>query len=212
MKNPFDFFQGIYCINLDHRTDRWEHACGEFAKLGILDRVTRFPAIAAEDGRVGVIKSHLGIIKAATDKKLENVLVFEDDVKFVGEDPKNVLDKALDQIGDIEYFLLYLGANIHGRLEKVRKNLLLAKVAYGAHAICYHERVYELFVKFFDGMDRIARREDILDVCLSETFQAKHVCFLLNPMIATQISSYSDIEKKFVDQGYIEERFKTHTE
>ena len=24
MKNPFDFFDEIYCINLDHRTDRWK--------------------------------------------------------------------------------------------------------------------------------------------------------------------------------------------
>jgi len=211
MSSPFDFFQEIYCINLDHRTDRWEHACGEFTKLGILDRVVRFPAIAAEDGRVGVIKSHLSIVKAARDIKLENVLVFEDDVKFVGEDPIGTLDKALSQIGDIDYFLLYLGANIHRGLEKVRKNLLLAKVAYGAHAICYHKRIYDLFVGYFDGMNRINRREDILDVCLSENFQTNYVCFLVNPMIATQCNSYSDIEKKFVDQEYIEERFREHT-
>ena len=210
MSSPFDFFQEIHCINLDHRTDRWEHACAEFSKLGILDRVSRFSAIKEEDGRIGVIKSHLAIIKAAREKKLENVLILEDDVQFIGEDPSGILAKALTQIDDIDYFLFYLGANIHNNLHKVRDNLLKAQVAYGAHAVCYSKRVYDLFVDFFGGMCRIDRREDILDVYLSENFQAKYVCLLLNPMIATQFNSYSDIEKKFVDQGYIEERFKIH--
>lgn len=210
MSSPFDFFQEIYCINLDHRTDRWEHACSEFVKLGIIDRVIRFSAVKEEDGRVGVIKSHLNIVKKARDTKLDNVLVFEDDVQFIGEDPIGILRRAINQISEIEYFLFYLGANIHSSLDKLQENLLKARVAYGAHAICYNRRIYDLFIGYFDGMCRIDRREDILDVYLSEKFQANYECLLLNPMIATQFNSYSDIEKKFVDQGYIEERFKTH--
>jgi hypothetical protein len=45
MKNPFDYFDAIYCINLDRRTDRWEAVKREFAKIDILDRVIRFSAI-----------------------------------------------------------------------------------------------------------------------------------------------------------------------
>ena len=38
--NPFDFFDAIYCINLEERTDRWESVCqAEFEKLGISDRI-----------------------------------------------------------------------------------------------------------------------------------------------------------------------------
>lgn len=33
MENPFDYFQEIYCINLDHRIDRWENAQKEFSKV-----------------------------------------------------------------------------------------------------------------------------------------------------------------------------------
>ena len=33
MKNPFDFFDEIYCINLDHRTDRWKAWC----KMNLID-------------------------------------------------------------------------------------------------------------------------------------------------------------------------------
>ena len=45
MSNPLDFFDAIYCINLDERTDRWEHCLTEFEKLGISERVIRFSAI-----------------------------------------------------------------------------------------------------------------------------------------------------------------------
>lgn len=31
--NSFDYFDEIYCINLDERTDRWQHAQEEFKKL-----------------------------------------------------------------------------------------------------------------------------------------------------------------------------------
>ena len=63
--NPFDFFEEIYCINLDHRTDRWKLAQEEFDQLGILGKVQRFSAIKHDDGRVGVIKSNLEIVKMA---------------------------------------------------------------------------------------------------------------------------------------------------
>jgi len=44
MKNPFDFFNKIYCINLDRRSDRWEKVSKEFESIEIYDRVERFSA------------------------------------------------------------------------------------------------------------------------------------------------------------------------
>ena len=44
MKNPFDYFDKIYCINLDYRTDRWEQVQNEFEKIGIENKVIRVPA------------------------------------------------------------------------------------------------------------------------------------------------------------------------
>ena len=39
MSDPFEFFDAIYCINLDTRPDRCELAMREFAALGIAGRV-----------------------------------------------------------------------------------------------------------------------------------------------------------------------------
>jgi GR25 family glycosyltransferase involved in LPS biosynthesis len=64
MRNPFDYFDKIYCINLDSRPDRWEQAKSEFEKVEILDRVERFSACVGKaevNGSVGPRARHLGV-------------------------------------------------------------------------------------------------------------------------------------------------------
>ena len=42
LSNPFDFFEDIFCINLDSRKDRCELVNEEFKKIGIENKVKRF--------------------------------------------------------------------------------------------------------------------------------------------------------------------------
>jgi len=208
--NSFDYFDEIYCINLDERTDRWQHAQSEFAKAGILDRVIRFSAIRDIDGRVGVIKSNVAIVKIAKQKKLKNVLVFEDDFEFIVEDPQQVLQQSLSQVGDIKWHLFYLGANTHEKLIKFKPNLILLKNAFAVHSMAYSNLVYDEFIMKFENIKTIRTFDDILDVYLAKKIQEKYVCLLVNPMMTTQMNSYSDIEKKVVNYDFIEERFKNN--
>lgn len=206
--NSFNFFDEIYCINLDYRTDRWEHVQKEFEKVGILKRVKRFSAIKEDDGRVGIIKSNLAIVKMAKSKGLNNVLVFEDDVKFIVDDPEKYLKKAIAQIGNLDWALFYLGANTHEKLIKIKPNLLVLKNAYAVHSMAYNKKIYKKFIRKYEKFRFIKKQQDILDVFLAEKIQSKQICLMVNPMLTTQKSDYSDIEKKNVNQSYIEERFK----
>ena len=208
MNNPFDFFEEIYCINLDERTDRWEHAQKEFEKAGIKDRVIRFSAIKDNDGRVGIIKSNLGIVKLAKKKGLKNVLVFEDDVEFIVDNPQEILKTSLEQINDLPWKLFYLGANTHNKLIKIKPNLILLKNAFAVHSMAYNEIIYDTFIKRYEGITRITNYGDILDVYLAQHIQDKNICLMVNPMMTTQMNSYSDIEKRVVNYEFIEERFK----
>ena len=88
MNNPFDFFDKIYCINLDSRKDRWEKCKEKFALLGIEDRVERFSGITLSHlpdlnpkirGRAGCVLSHASILRKAMELQLGNYLVLEDD-------------------------------------------------------------------------------------------------------------------------------------
>ena len=48
MKTPFNFFDKIYCINLEERTDRWEECLSEFKKYGI-ENVERIKAVKIDE-------------------------------------------------------------------------------------------------------------------------------------------------------------------
>lgn len=208
--NSFDHFDEIYCINLDERTDRWEHAQEEFRKAGILDRVIRFSAIRDADGRLGVIKSNLAIIKIAKEKKLKNVLIFEDDVQFIVDNPQDVLAKTIQQIGNIKWHLFYLGANTHQKLTKFKPNLILLKNAFAVHSMAYSELMYDIFINKYEKLKVISTFDDILDVFLARKIQEKYICLMTNPMMTTQMNSYSDIENRIVDYSFIEERYKNN--
>ena len=208
--NSFDYFDEIYCINLDERTDRWQHATNEFIKAGIVDRVKRFSAIRDVDGRVGIIKSNLAIVKIAKEKKLKNVLIFEDDVEFIVDDPQKVLQQSISQVSNIKWHLFYLGANTHQKLIKFKPNLILLKNAFAVHSMAYSNLMYDSFINKYDNIKQIKAFDDILDVYLAQQVQEKGICIMTYPMMTTQMNSYSDIEKREVDYRFIEERYKNN--
>ena len=132
MDNPFDFFDEIYCINLDERIDRWEHSCEQFKILGIYDRVKRFSAIKPEHderwnrsvpwgkgkyayplkGAVGCAESHKAIIKLAKEQNLKNVMVFEDDF-VVLENWRENLSNSISELQNHRWHNFYLGYHLH---------------------------------------------------------------------------------------------------
>ena len=206
----WDFFEEIYCINLDHRTDRWEHAEKEFDSVGLSNKVKRFSAIQHQDGRIGLIKSVLSIIKKTKEKNLDNVLIFQDDVTFIN-DPIPTLQLAVEQI-DKKWSLFYLGATLHSKCEKYSPNLVYLKNAYAAHAIAYRKTVFDTIINKFEITNEIKSNADIDDVFICNEIQNKTLSFMTYPMIASQYGSYSDLEKAYVFYEFIEERFKRFTE
>jgi len=204
--NAFDFFDEIFCINLDKRKDRWGLAQKEFEKINILDRVKRFPAIERKDGRLGCIKSHLEILKYAKKNNLNNVLIFEDDVMFLN-DVNGVLDNVVKQL-PVDWNLLYLGANLHSPLTNISDNLVLLNNGFSTHAISYNKNVYDIFIKKYNTMNELILQSDILDVWLASIIQNRGNSYLVKPLLATQRNDFSDIVKSDVNYSFIEERYK----
>jgi hypothetical protein len=96
-------------------------------------------------------------------------------------------------------------------ITKSKPNLLILKNAFAVHAMCYSYHTYDFFIRKYDGMENIAEYSDILDVFIAGYFQRKNLCLVVNPIIATQSASFSDIEKQNVSYDFIEERFKNNT-
>ncbi|MFC5720467.1 glycosyltransferase [Streptomyces gamaensis] len=114
--NPFTSFDGITCINLDERPDRWERTRARLAALGIHgDRVHRLPAVPTPGNHhIGCALSHRRAVELAHTDGLENLLVLEDDVLFL-DGATWVLRRALDELRGRPWSLLYLGGADWGR-------------------------------------------------------------------------------------------------
>jgi len=87
-------FDGLFCINLDRRPDRWEEVSREFARVSI--QAERFPAVdgmtlahsfrarlfGIPPGNLGLTRTVSGLIRRARAQGMRSILVFEDDVVF----------------------------------------------------------------------------------------------------------------------------------
>lgn len=196
-----EYFDKIYCINLDERPDRWKQALNEFKKVGI-ENVERFSAFKHEKGAIGCRESHLGIIRKAKEEKLNNVLIFEDDVLFI---EKNIplISKTLDDLKSTNWDLFYLGATVDpnvGFMNKITNNLFKTNFAYTTHAYAVNGSV-------FDKILNEAPYHPIIDV-----FYCRHIVpmgksLIMNPMVAIQQEGYSNIEKHQADYGWMVEFF-----
>lgn len=80
----------IIYINMDARTDRRAELETEFARLGIPeDKIMRFPA-SSYNGcpNTGCLVSHANVIHLAYEMGYQNVLVLEDDFRFIEDAAK----------------------------------------------------------------------------------------------------------------------------
>jgi hypothetical protein len=146
IRNPFHFFDAIYCINQAQETGRWRDMSARFARLGIAHRVRRFEAIRTpRNPHAGGGLSHRAIVAEAKAQGMENVLVFEDEVRFTA-DAIAGLQAALEELKGREWKLLYLGAcrwnSDFPPLGGCRR-LGLAGAVTSAHAVAYHRSIFD---------------------------------------------------------------------
>ena len=98
-----EFIDKIYYINLKSREDRNEEILGELKLYDISqNKIERFNAIYNNIGCIGCSQSHLEIIKDAFSNDYNNILILEDDFKFVisKETFNNNLSKFFNKYND----------------------------------------------------------------------------------------------------------------
>ena len=148
----FDFFDEIYCINLDKRVDRWNSAKEQFKKLGIDNKVKRFSAVECDNfetrnliakkyydtnitnkkirrhrlpvcGAIGCATSHIEIIKKAKSNGSKNVFVFEDDFKIFDSFYEFEEKIILNLYKQTDWELFYAGWEYDGKLRDTKSCL-----------------------------------------------------------------------------------------
>ena len=204
--SPWKFFDFIYCINLDSRKDRWKESIEEFSKVGVLDKVVRIPGVPHTHGFYGCRLAHANCIKDAIQNKVNNILIFEDDVEFFPNAYENLIQAIIELPEDWDMF--YLGANLDTfPAYQISDHIIKLTGAFSTHA-------YAIKATLFDTLLQMNLNPDTgtIDISYAHNVHPDYNCYLAFPLIAGQRKSYSDIQKSVLDyNSMFLERVKKNT-
>ncbi len=200
-----NYFEKVYCINLDSREDRWNQAQEEFKRNNIVaERVSAvegaklnldFPP-EIKEGAVGCSLSHLFIMKMAKQLNLESYLVLEDDVKFI-DNFTEIFPQIMSQVPD-DWDMLYLGGqHIHGRnIQEITPNIYKCEYTLTTHSFAVRNTVYDLFI------DKLIDITKPCDVHFAEQHK-KINAYVCIPHLTWQREGYSDVEGQSVNYEFL---------
>ena len=173
-------FDKIVCINLKHRVEKKEFMLKQ-AKDYNLD-INFFEAVAFPNNPVrGCLLSHLEIIKQAKKENLTNILILEDDCKFlkVGTLP-NVPDN---------WDMLYLGGNVDAIYDNTNPDWVKGEI-WTTHSYAISNSIFDILITGLEKYD------EEVDKFYKRNIHTKYNCYILKDFFTTQKIGYSDIEKR----------------
>ena len=190
------FFDGVFCVNMDKRPDRWKQAQTEFKKIGIEDEVTRFTGIEHPNGNLGCCLSHLALIKKCKEGNFRNVLIFEDDVLFTETDVPR-LAAAFDDLNDIgSWDIFYIGVTMcptRGNFLRITDRVLKTNFAYTTHAYAVNAQAFDPMIEAWSHNVESDNPRPV-DVVLDEhVVRGRGQSFVMDPIYAIQQPGVSDI-------------------
>jgi|GEM_PF-626330 len=205
-KGSFSSFDAIFCINLDDRTERWDHIERQASMLGILDRLQRISAVVTEHNHhVGCALSHRRAIELAKLQGLSNVLVLEDDASFL-YDTHKFLPKSMKELENAEWDLLFLGGHrwdTRSGPTAPFEYLEVPKAITTTHAIAYNSSIFnELLAELPDSVEEMhlwQEQNGAIDQHLQRLIGIRKV-FVTSPAVATQESIIDQEDPLFIDR------------
>lgn len=203
-QNPYDYFDCVYLINLDSRTDRLQQATAELKK-GDITHVVRIPGVAHESPATGCHLSHAKIFEDAICKGWDRILIFEDDVEFFPNAHNNIINALYELPSNWDMF--YLGANLDA-YPAYEVSDFIAKLtgAFATHAYAVRRNLFCELAKI--NSDLTTQHNDVV---YAKTIHPNYNCYLAMPLIAGQRDSYSDIEKRVMSSNNMfKERLKNN--
>ena len=200
------YFDKIYCINLDRRTDRWDETQTELKKWGLENEVVRYSGIDGntlknetqiKGGELGILNTHLKIINESKEKEYKNILILEDDIEFT--EKIKLLDEYMSIVPN-DWDMIYFGGNHNKHMGKkinyLNDKIIKLEETYGIHCVAINDSIYDLILNVID------KRKKPIDVYYAD-IQKNYNCYGFNPSIALQRVSYSDIQNKVTDYKWL---------
>ncbi len=197
----------IYCINLDHRNDRWS-VLQKQASTQKID-IVRFSAIKNSlFPHHGVADSHRNIVEMAKINWYPFVCVLEDDVKLCKKFFKKLQETLTAAPKD--WHIIYLGWLVcrHAQIKKINKKISKINGITCAYGIIYSTKAYNNFMtttektRFSNQKERKFNNFKTFDDWLAFDYQFKYPCYVSNKFLVKPMPSYSDIGKHYNGKIY----------
>jgi GR25 family glycosyltransferase involved in LPS biosynthesis len=191
--------ENVFYINLDSRPDRKEHVEKELKKLGL--KGTRFSAIKNQKGYIGCSMSHIQCIEIAKKRKLDHVLIVEDDITFTNPDLLiNQLIKFLKSNNDFDVVLL--AGNNDSPYKEIDNCCIRVYNCQTATGYLVKSHYYDYLIQNYkEGLDNLIKTGLYSFYALDQYWkklQKINKWYLIIPLSVVQKDDYSDIEKRDV--------------
>ena len=203
--NNFDI---VYYINLEYRTDRYEHINKELSKTNIdSNKINKINGVYIKDfGILGCAKSHILALEQflATPDNIQTCIIFEDDFTFT---------KSLDEINELinnffnnikEYDVLMLASNTIQEEETEYSFITKIINAQTLSGYSVSKKFANTLLNNYKSSVQILEyigykvHNYCFDIFMKQ-LQPISQWYCLNPKIGKQIKSYSDIENQIVN-------------
>ena len=178
------------CINLKSREDKRRIVSSHLKKYNI--KFNFYTAILNKNPKLGCKLSHLEVIKRAVDQKHKQILILEDDVKFIS---RPNIDLSLFPS---DWDICYLGGTVYRVLDKKNPNWYRVQ--------CWTTHAYIINLenkKLIEEINKSIETDDEIDKFYLLKIHPYFNCYMMNPMCAIQRDGLSDIEERYVNYDFM---------
>jgi len=193
-----NLFENTLFINLEARTDRLDHALGEFKKMKI--DAERVNAVKTKHGAVGCTMSHIKCLELAKKREYEYVFICEDDITFL---QPFVLKNHLNIFAgysELEWDVCIIGGNNVPPYQQLCDFFVRVFNCQTTTGYIVKKHYYDTLISNFrDSVKNLMKepdnkREFALDIYWKR-LQQQDKWFMITPPTVTQYENFSDIEE-----------------
>ena len=203
-----EFIDKIYYINLETRKDRNLEIQNELKLYDISENlIERFNAIYNNKGCIGCSQSHLEILKDASNKNYNNILILEDDFKFVIS--KETFNKNLsiffNKYND-DFDVIMLAYNLIEGKDKEKDNLIgYVKKARTSSGYIVNKRILSNLINTMeDGLKKLKETGEHWNYSIDTNWfnlQKEKNWYYFKERVGIQRPSYSNCSYRFENYG-----------
>lgn len=144
----WDYFDKFYCISIEERADRRADARDQFDKVHLSDKVEFVIVHKHPDNcEEGIYNSHMACIKKGLQAGADNIVIFEDDIRFDRFSPAGLKSCVDFLAGTDNWNALFFGCLVSNSHKTENPAVVKIKYRCLAHAYVLNRRFAELLIK-----------------------------------------------------------------